>query len=206
MIDLYLIRHAETVENAEGNPRIIGRSPKMPLSTYGHEQAYLLAKHFHDSGVEFDRVYSSPARRALATALPTANNQRNGVQDIIQSELLHEMGQGDWEGLLRESVNTEEVLYQRKKYPWAFKAPGGESKEDVANRGHEFFWDAFGEDIELGRDVLAGVFTHHMWIKCFLMRAGFWHADFTYFSDIENAAYVRAQFTGNWGLKINRPF
>jgi probable phosphoglycerate mutase len=207
MIDLYLIRHAQTPANAEGNPRIIGRSPEMGLTLYGHEQAYLLAKHFHDSGVDFDRIYSSPARRALATALPIANNQRNGIQDIIQSDLLHEMSQGDWEGLLRDEVNTEEVLYLRRKHPWTFKAPHGESKEDVANRWQEFFWDSFGEAIARGDDVLGAVITHHMTIKCSLMRAGFWHADFAFHTDIENAAYVRLQYReGNFGLKIDRPF
>jgi broad specificity phosphatase PhoE len=60
---LYLVRHAESIWNAEG--RVQGQADP-PLSKRGQVQANLLAARFRDNGVA--ALYSSPLQRARATA------------------------------------------------------------------------------------------------------------------------------------------
>jgi bisphosphoglycerate-dependent phosphoglycerate mutase len=63
---IYFLRHGRTEWNA--NNRIQGSNEKIDLDDEGVKQAEGVAEGFRRAGLEFDRIYSSPYRRAMHTA------------------------------------------------------------------------------------------------------------------------------------------
>ncbi len=90
-IKLFLIRHGQTIWNVEG--RYQG-SKDTELTSAGIRQAKLAAKYL--SKVNFSKIYSSPLKRALATANIISKKIGPGV--IIRDDLA-EVDFGKWEGL-----------------------------------------------------------------------------------------------------------
>lgn len=68
-LQLYLIRHAESMGNIETDESFDPVNP--PLTCHGERQAQALAERM--SAVKLDAVYSSPLERAICTAMPTVN-------------------------------------------------------------------------------------------------------------------------------------
>lgn len=65
MLKIYLIRHGQNKDNAEG---ILNGHRDEPLTDIGVKQAHEIAAKITDSGIVFDVVYSSPLQRAYKTA------------------------------------------------------------------------------------------------------------------------------------------
>lgn len=65
MLKIYLVRHGQNKDNAEG---ILNGHRDEPLTDIGIAQAHDLASRVKDSGVSFDKVYASPLQRAYKTA------------------------------------------------------------------------------------------------------------------------------------------
>jgi len=128
MTDLFLVRHGETVWQAEN--RYAGVS-EVELSPRGVEQAALLATWASSAGLA--AVWSSPLGRALATATPCA--ERAGLRLRVDARL-RELDFGDGEGLTSQEM--------RELFPAAFAAfgsdpvanhlPGGEDPVGTAGR------------------------------------------------------------------------
>ncbi len=126
---IYLCRHGQTFHNREG--RLQGQT-ESDLTPLGRAQAAamgaLLADLIEDPSQW--RIVASPLRRARNTAeaigaalsLPVAFDDR-----------LLEINVGDWSGRLREEVRAEtpELLADPE---WAFRAPGGETYDDIMVR------------------------------------------------------------------------
>lgn len=119
MTELYLVRHGETEWNRAR--RIQGRTD-IPLSEVGREQARraaaLLARR------RWDGIYSSPLSRAVETAQIIAAGV--GIADVTSVDTLVERDYGTAEGLTFDEI---EALY-----PEGVRAPGEESREEVAAR------------------------------------------------------------------------
>ena len=96
---LYLIRHAESVWNAED--RIQGHGDS-PLTEAGSAQAQLLGRRL--AAASLDELYSSPLQRALQTAEAISRAAR--VPVIAQPDL-REIALGDWEGKTPTEVNAD---------------------------------------------------------------------------------------------------
>ncbi|CAK3987476.1 phosphoglycerate mutase [Lecanosticta acicola] len=64
-MELYLIRHGETVDNVAG---LYAGVRDSALTNYGHDQANRLGQHFAKSNVRFTHIFSSPLHRAAKTA------------------------------------------------------------------------------------------------------------------------------------------
>ncbi len=90
-MNIYIIRHGETDTNRER--LLLGRADP-PLNEKGEEQARRLRDFFAAEGIVFDRVVSSPLRRALRTA-EIACGGRNAVET---DDRLLEMDAGPYEG------------------------------------------------------------------------------------------------------------
>jgi probable phosphoglycerate mutase len=127
---LWLARHGETVENAEG--RILGRRDP-PLSPAGAAQAETLADRMRDAGLE--AIWTSPLQRAHSTAKVVADAL--GREPVVLQELL-ESDRGDWEGRL-----VAELAHESPELHAAFLAgdpsfrfPGGESLAEQRARTH----------------------------------------------------------------------
>ncbi len=126
---IYLCRHGQTFHNREG--RLQGQT-ESDLTPLGRAQAAamgdLLVSLIEDPSDW--RIVASPLRRARNTAesigaalsLPVAFDDR-----------LLEINVGDWSGRLRDEVRTEapELLTDPD---WAFRAPGGETYDDIMVR------------------------------------------------------------------------
>jgi broad specificity phosphatase PhoE len=120
-VSLWLARHGETAENADG--RILGRRDP-PLSPAGVAQAEGLAGRLRDVGIM--AVWTSPLRRARETAEVVARVA--GVEPVVLDDLL-ESDRGDWEGrriaeLADESPDLHAAFIAGDP---SFRFPGGES-------------------------------------------------------------------------------
>lgn len=87
---LYLVRHAESVWNAER--KVQGTCPGILLSEQGRDQARLLGNRLKE--VEAAAVYCSDAERAVETARLALGNGR----EITLMKELRELSLGEWEG------------------------------------------------------------------------------------------------------------
>lgn len=139
----YLIRHGESLSNAEG--RVQGRAD-VPLSPLGRRQAEVLAGWARRlDGVT--EIWSSPLERARATAAPIA--EALGLEVHICAELaeLHAgVFQGHfWDDL--ERMFPDAVARWRSGDP-DYAIPGGESRAALAARGRAALEALAGRDAE----------------------------------------------------------
>jgi broad specificity phosphatase PhoE len=129
----YLIRHGESLYNAEG--RIQGQSD-VELSPLGLRQAAAIAEAFGDEPL--DAVFASPLRRAMQTAEPIA--ARFGLP-IRPDDRLMEIHAGIFQGLLWAEI---EAKFPEAARPWReqhpdYVIPGGESRRSLMVRGRAAF-------------------------------------------------------------------
>lgn len=135
-VRLALARHGETVWHA--NNRYAGGSSDIDLTPAGRRQAQLLAQWC--VGFSPDAVISSPVRRALETARPSA--QAAGVPLHIV-EGLREVSFGLAEGrTIGELTDLDPAMVERfQKDPAAHPFPGAEPPEEAADRAAQALRD-----------------------------------------------------------------
>lgn len=122
MARLILIRHGESVANAEGR---FTRGPHEPLSRRGREEALACARRLLG---RFDPValYASPFVRALETARLIGGVL--GLEPVVV-DALREQDFGALRGEPYEVLRREPVVDR-----WRFRPPGGETLEEVFAR------------------------------------------------------------------------
>jgi phosphohistidine phosphatase len=91
MKTLYLVRHAKSDWTMEGQPDI-----DRPLNERGYLDAHLMSKHLYKENVRPDLIISSPAIRAMSTALIFAGNLRYSKENIRIKENLYETGLNEY--------------------------------------------------------------------------------------------------------------
>ena len=135
---IYLIRHAETIEeegirNTNEDSQLINE--KEILSVYGEEQAKKLSEYIELKKI--DVIWSSSYTRAKATAKYIANT--NNLHINLDSNLherklgnLKELGEFMKDKKTRDP-SQEQLVYRK------FKTSDGESAEDTKQRMTEFF-------------------------------------------------------------------
>jgi broad specificity phosphatase PhoE len=167
---LILVRHGETDTNKAG--LALGRAD-VELNEHGRWQAQRLAVSLKEEPI--DTIYSSPLKRALATAEPIASS--HGLEVQVDEGLI-EMEIGEMEGLTFQQV--------RERYPhflqlWlggqaAYEAmPGGERLLDVQERA----WQAIERIHQRQEQGTVAVVTHNFVILTVLCRVlGLELADF----------------------------
>lgn len=117
---IYLCRHGETEWTITGRHTGV---TDIPLTEKGKEQAVAMQKKL--AKIEFEKVYSSPKKRALDTAL--------GYKPLIEP-LLQEWNYGEYEG-----KTTQEIHQNRGDWNlFLHGAPGGESVDEVGKRADQF--------------------------------------------------------------------
>lgn len=137
MLELFLLRHAETTANADGT--LQGRRD-FPLSVRGQQQAAALATRLAELGC--DTVVRSPAARVLRTIEPAL---AQGLPEPVVLAELDEIDLGEAAGLsFAEFVRVygpaiDEEAYARGEY----RFPGGESRRDLYERA-ERVWAEVG--------------------------------------------------------------
>lgn len=132
-MELYLIRHGETIWNEAG--KIQGHAD-ISLNENGRQMARLTGKALEN--VHFDKIFSSPLVRAYETAQLIGANRNI---DIIISEDLKEIGFGECEGaVFKEHINDpQSPIYTFFKNPNDYlPTKGGETIEEVCLRAAKF--------------------------------------------------------------------
>lgn len=94
MINIYLARHGQDEDNENG---LLNWHRDRPLTKIGLEQATALAEMIRNSGIHFDKIYSSPLQRAYKTAWIIADAVNMDQPEIIEE--LKERDFGDLTGM-----------------------------------------------------------------------------------------------------------
>src|SRR5262245_61439205 len=130
-MELLLVRHGESVANAEG--RVAGHSD-YPLSELGIDQAKRAANWLSTSGLGWDAAYSSPLSRALSTAKIICEKTGRNAPELDAD--LREISAGQLEGLTREEVEERFPSFVSRTISdlGDFSEYGGESYDEVQAR------------------------------------------------------------------------
>ena len=126
--EIYIVRHGQSTGNLEG--RFMGHTD-CGLSETGMRQAVNIKSFFE--GIHIDAVISSDLKRAMDTALPTA--QAHGLS--IKAEAgFREIFAGEWEGMRFAEIAEK---YPRQYGCWTgefekLQMPGGESSAQLSER------------------------------------------------------------------------
>ncbi|MGK7939665.1 MAG: histidine phosphatase family protein [Crocosphaera sp.] len=130
-LKLYFLRHGETTASQTGT--YCGRLD-IELTPSGVEMAKDFAQIYKD--IPWKAIYSSPLKRAIATAQPLCD--RLGIQ-MQRRNGLKEIYYGEWEGKTPKEVNQEfHDDYVRWLADPGWNSPnGGEKGIDIARRSSE---------------------------------------------------------------------
>ncbi len=130
-MELLIVRHGESVANAEG--RMQGQRD-YPLSEAGQKQAAALGHFLAKAGFQIDAAYTSPLTRARETALMLTTAL--GLPEAELAPELSELHAGGLQGLTHaEIVETFPSFMQRGLTGLGdFSEYGGESYDDVQAR------------------------------------------------------------------------
>ncbi|MFH0962306.1 MAG: histidine phosphatase family protein [archaeon] len=132
---IILIRHAETTTNRE---RVFGGTINSPLTGLGKKQAKALGAFL--SRERFDKIYSSPLRRAKETADEVARAQeKRGFTKVEVVKSLREQYHGSFQGKKHSQLPGE--LWERlRKHPADIneKVAGRESLSEMRARIGDF--------------------------------------------------------------------
>ncbi|MDD5700284.1 MAG: histidine phosphatase family protein [Candidatus Nanoarchaeia archaeon] len=207
-LNLFLFRHGESEGNA--HPEIIaGQTPLLDLSPVGFIQAHSLGERLEDEGFSPDEVYSSPAVRAMQTAITVCGYLNLPKEKIIPVDALLELHRGDWEGKARKKVYTKKAIAAFNADPWNFKAPNGESMRECEDRVYNWLNKAVIFKCYPKAERTVAIFGHGLSTKCLLRRIMNLPPSFTYRVLTENCGItqLRYEYSGNrkgWAVvKIN---
>lgn len=137
IMKIQLIRHCETewnrLERCQGISDI-------ELNNNGIEQSILLKNFYLDKHI--DLIFSSDLKRTMQTTLEINKNLKS---EIIQTEELREMDQGDFEGLSFSYIrkNFASQLLEWRSNPKKFRIPNGETLGEVQDRALAFMESLF---------------------------------------------------------------
>ena len=128
MLRIYFMRHGETVWNRD---RRYQGMTDIELSETGIKQAECVAERLKN--IQIDKIYSSPLKRAMATAEPVAAVK--GLE-IIPDDRFREIHFGEWEGqTVPELIEKYGDTYKNFiRNPQIYGFPGEGSVQNVINR------------------------------------------------------------------------
>ena len=206
-VNVYLFRHAESMANVDRH-LIGGRSNESELSELGVQQSQKLGGYIARATIKPVAIYASPAVRTFDTAL-IATSEAELDHSIKIDDRLQELSQGEWTGKDRAKLYTPKLLAEIRSKGKDFKAPGGESMNEVGERMLEAIDDFSFENAPrtLYEAPTIYVFTHGLAIRCLASYIHNWSHHRTYSTNVPNASITH--FTrggGNWRLQyLGRP-
>lgn len=105
-MNLYILRHA-SAGTRRANPAV---DVKRPLDKEGKQQCLLVGGFLNSLNVQFDRVVSSPLKRALQTASLVANETGSDIKIDISEALAPEASLQKFRDLIRSLEKYDNVL------------------------------------------------------------------------------------------------
>lgn len=162
MTDIYLIRHCEATGNAK---RTFQGSSDCEISELGAKQLEYLKIRFEK--FKFDKIYSSPLKRAVATAKAVAKKG----DEITTCDGLTEINGGIYEGKpFRETfLKVEGLADIWNNHPQDFAPPKGEPMKHA----YERIWETVKEIAEENKGKTVAVTTHGGVTRCLICRLMF---------------------------------
>ncbi|MCC7433025.1 histidine phosphatase family protein [Candidatus Peregrinibacteria bacterium] len=161
-----LVRHGRIAENLD--PKLLQcRANNVELTEQGFTQAQLLGEYWKGRGVVPDYIWSSPAIRCIQTANKVCKVLGIPSNRIQIDDGLHEIDQGDWEGVVREEVQTPEKMFEINADVWNFAPPNGESLKMVGARMEKTI-NRLTAPFDIEDNTRIAVFTHSFAKKCYL--------------------------------------
>jgi probable phosphoglycerate mutase len=143
MLKIYLTRHGQDEDNAEG---LLNGRRNRPLTKLGVSQAEELAGRIKNAGLAFEAIYSSPLTRAYTTAETVSRALNMPPPTVLDDLIEHEFGVmtgkpiQDIEKLCApDIIKTDPIIY--------FLSPEGA--------------ETYPELLERGKKVIAWVKEHH---------------------------------------------
>lgn len=136
---IYLLRHAETLWNAQFRKQGLDDSPLTRLGL-SQARAYGLAMQQRLSGDQVDPaailLMVSPLGRARITAQYVIDATGLPASCILQEPRLIEFNYGRWSGLTNHQIEAEYPgeIALREQSKWFYTVPGGESYAEVEAR------------------------------------------------------------------------
>lgn len=127
---IWFVRHAQSEYNKK---KLFTGWHDPNLTQHGIHIAHELKEELY--GIKFDKVFSSPLKRAFSTAQILIDDQ-----EIVIDDRLKERSYGDWSAKSKEEVKSlvgEESYYSARR-GWETSPPNGESLKDVSLRVKSF--------------------------------------------------------------------
>lgn len=179
---IYMMRHGQTDYNSEH--RLQGQMDT-DLNEIGYRQASEAGERIREHGLKFDRVYSSPLKRAFETARIATGFSA----DMIKTDdRLKEIGFGPLEGVVFETITDEERAFIED--PWNNPpVPGAETHDHLLARAEAFLNDLVAEN---QADSTIFVASHGMAMHALLTVIGgkeYWNVP------TANCVLFRAEYT-----------
>jgi len=143
MLKIYLVRHGQDTDNEQG---LLNGHRDTELTELGLSQARQLAAFIKEQGIKFDKVYSSPLKRAYVTATQITDALNLPAPEVLPLLIERDFGtmtgqkKSDIEKLCAPAVlKTETITY-------FLDVPGAESFPQAVIRGKKllkFIFDKY---------------------------------------------------------------
>jgi broad specificity phosphatase PhoE len=135
---LYLVRHGQSLWNAEGRHQ---GWQEVALSELGEQQAERVGQRLKE--VKFDYLFTSPIKRCYDTAAAIVRAQGlNPEEALTVSEALKEARlSAHMEGMLEKDLRKEWTKEEKERFTkdYTFSFPDGQSVQSVMERTIDFF-------------------------------------------------------------------
>lgn len=134
MLQIFIARHGQNVDNAEG---ILNGHRDLPLTDLGRLQGKQLAAGIRAAGLQFDKIYSSPLSRALETAQIVAHDLELPEPAVLDLLIERDFGSmtgkpiADIERLCSPNIIKAEVI------TYFLSPEGAETFPDLVERGQK---------------------------------------------------------------------
>lgn len=155
-LDMYILRHGETLWNVEG--RMQGGLDS-PLTGRGRDQARQQGEILRREGADGLPVLCSPQARALETA-------RIALPGCVpvSDDRLAELGMGDWQGRTLSEIRSHmpDALPHPSSFLWKFSAPAGETIAQMRARVAAFAREAPDDCIVITHGVTSQFLRGHL--------------------------------------------
>ena len=157
---IWIVRHTETIGNIE--KRLTGRKD-YEVTENGKKLVSLLTQEL--GNIKFDKAYSSPSTRAIATIEPLATKNKLTIETVNG---LAEMYFGIYDGWKWEEVNKvqPEIKEQQRNINEIYGIPEQESMEEVAERMYKTIFKI--ANANRGKNIL--ISSHGVAIEAFLRK------------------------------------
>ena len=202
-INLFLVRHGESIQNTGDNFEMRLPDHAIYLTQQGHEQAELAGKALRDWCIDnlrkhpsTGRMWVSPYTRTRQTAEEL--NKSLGIKDIREDDMLTEMQFGLFANMPKSKAKKQfpvewEAFQNNRRVNGKFYArrPDGESPFDCMIR-QRLFIDTLFRDINYGTcPEIVVIVGHGAQISCF--RKAMFHYNYEWYEKEPNASNCSIQ-------------